>query len=609
MAGSSGPLPAPVPSAHTSLKRFPGTSLKSNIAHLVEQALALIPELADAPELSSISKSVERTRDSRHGDFTTNIAMRLAKSVDKNPRELAAQIIEYLPASKFVDKVELAGPGFINFHVASTAFHQEIGSILDNGDNYGRQKAKGKPRYLIEFVSANPTGPLHVGHGRHAAYGATLGNLIEAAGYPVDREYYLNDAGRQMDILGVSVWVRMLEQRGERVPFPEAGYKGDYIGEIAASVDNSQLPDVSVDKLCSDLPPDAPAGDKEQFIDALIRKAGELLGEDLFRYVRHEAHTRISADIEDDLKGFGIEFDRWFSEQSLTDEGLISDALQLLKDRGMLYEKDGATWFRASDYGDEKDRVVVRENGKTTYFASDIAYHYGKRKRGYDHLLDVLGSDHHGYVARVRAGLEAMGYAGDCLEVELVQFVSLYRADKKLSMSTRSGSFVTLRQLREEVGNDAARFFYVMRSNDQHLDFDLELAKKHSNDNPVYYIQYAHARVASVFRQLNEKSLKWDKGPGLENLAALVETHEKALMRTLSRYPEIIELAANNRAPQHLVHYLRDLASEFHTYYNAHTFIVDEDELRNARLALIAATRQVIANGLNILGVSAPDSM
>lgn len=609
MAGSSGPLPAPVPSAHTSLKRFPGTSLKSNIAHLVEQALALIPELADAPELSSISKSVERTRDSRHGDFTTNIAMRLAKSVDKNPRELAAQIIEYLPASKFVDKVELAGPGFINFHVASTAFHQEIGSILDNGDNYGRHKAKEKPRYLIEFVSANPTGPLHVGHGRHAAYGATLGNLIEAAGYPVDREYYLNDAGRQMDILGVSVWVRMLEQRGERVPFPEAGYKGDYIGEIAASVDNSQLPDVSVDKLCSDLPPDAPAGDKEQFIDALIRKAGELLGEDLFRYVRHEAHTRISADIEDDLKGFGIEFDRWFSEQSLTDEGLISDALQLLKDRGMLYEKDGATWFRASDYGDEKDRVVVRENGKTTYFASDIAYHYGKRKRGYDHLLDVLGSDHHGYVARVRAGLEAMGYAGDCLEVELVQFVSLYRADKKLSMSTRSGSFVTLRQLREEVGNDAARFFYVMRSNDQHLDFDLELAKKHSNDNPVYYIQYAHARVASVFRQLNEKSMKWDKGPGLENLAALVETHEKALMRTLSRYPEIIELAANNRAPQHLVHYLRDLASEFHTYYNAHTFIVDEDELRNARLALIAATRQVIANGLNILGVSAPDSM
>ncbi len=583
--------------------------MKSNIAHLVEQALALVPELADAPEVSSISKSVERTRDSRHGDFTTNVAMRLAKSIGKNPRELAAQIIEHLPASELVNKVEIAGPGFINFHVADAAFHQEIASILDNGDNYGRQEAKEKPRYLLEFVSANPTGPLHVGHGRHAAYGATLGNLIEATGYPVDREYYLNDVGRQMDILGISVWMRMLEQSGKRVPFPEAGYKGDYIGEIAASVDKSQIPEVSVDELCSGLPADAPDGDKEEFIGALIRKAGEVLGEDQFRYVRREAHARITADIEDDLKGFGIEFDHWFSEQSLTDEGLIGDALQVLEDRGMLYEKDGATWFRATDYGDEKDRVVVRENGKTTYFASDIAYHYGKRKRGYDHLLDILGSDHHGYVARVRAGLEAMGYAGDCLEVELVQFVSLYRADKKLSMSTRSGDFVTLRQLREEVGNDAARFFYVMRSNDQHLDFDLELAKDHSDDNPVYYIQYAHARVASVFRQLEEKSLKWDKGPGLGNLAGLAETHEKTLMRTLSRYPEIIELAANNRAPQHLVHYLRDLASEFHTYYNAHTFIVDKDDLRNARLALIAATRQVIANGLSVLGVSAPDSM
>ena len=602
-------MAGPVLSAHTSLTRFPGTPLKSNIAHLVEQALALMPELADATEVSAISKSVERTRDSRHGDFTTNIAMRLAKSIGKNPRELAAQIIEHLPASELVDKVEIAGPGFINFHVSNAAFHQEIARILDDGDNYGRQEAKENPRYLLEFVSANPTGPLHVGHGRHAAYGATLGNLIEAIGYPVDREYYLNDAGRQMDILGVSVWIRILEQSGERVPFPEAGYKGDYIGEIAASVDKSRLPEVSADELCSDLPPDAPDGDKEEFIGALILKAGELLGEDQFRYVRREAHARISADIEDDLKGFGIEFDHWFSEQSLTDEGLISDALQVLRDRGMLYEKDGATWFRATDYGDEKDRVVVRESGKTTYFAADIAYHYGKRKRGYDHLLDVLGSDHHGYVARVRAGLEAMGYAGDCLEVELVQFVSLYRADKKLSMSTRSGNFVTLRQLREEVGNDAARFFYVMRSNDQHLDFDLELAKKHSNDNPVYYIQYAHARVASVFRQLDEKSLKWDKGPGLKNLAGLAETHEKALMRGLSRYPEIIALAANNRAPQHLVHYLRDLASEFHTYYNAHTFIVDEEDLRNARLVLIAATRQVIANGLSVLGVSAPDSM
>jgi len=583
--------------------------LKSVIAHLVEQAVGHIPELADAPEVSSISQSVERARDSRHGDFATNIAMRLAKSVGTNPRKLAAQIIQHLPESEFVDKVEIAGPGFINFHVGSAAFHQELASILKSGKDYGRQEARDAPRTLLEFVSANPTGPLHVGHGRLAAFGATIGNLIEATGYPVDREYYLNDAGRQMDILGVSVWMRLLEQSGKRVPFPEAGYKGEYISEIAKSVDSSQLREVDADDLCSNLPADAPDGDKEEFIGALIIKANELLGEEQFQQLRRESLGGISADIEDDLKGFGIEFDHWFSEQGLSDEGLINDALEVLKERGMLYEKDGATWFRAMKYGDEKDRVVVRDNGKTTYFASDIAYHYGKRKRGYDHLIDVLGSDHHGYVTRVRAGLEAMGYEGESLEVPFVQFVSLYRAGEKLSMSTRSGDFVTLRQLREEVGNDAARFFYVMRSNDQHLDFDLELAKSHSSDNPVYYIQYAHARVASVFRQLEEKSLKWDSVSGIDNLAGLTEIQEKALMSTLSRYPEIIELAANNRAPQHLVHYLRDLAHEFHTYYNAHQFIVEEQDLRNARLTLIAATQQVIANGLGVLGVSAPDSM
>ncbi len=302
-----------------------------------------MPELADVPEISSISQSVERARDSRHGDFATNIAMRLAKSVGTNPRELAAQIIKHLPESEFVDKVEIAGPGFINFHVRSAAFHQELASILESGENYGRQEAREAPRYLLEFVSANPTGPLHVGHGRHAAFGATIGNLIEAAGYPVDREYYLNDAGRQMDILAVSVWMRLLEQSGKHVPFPEAGYKGKYISEIAKSVDSSQLRKVDADDLCPNLPADAPDGDKEEFIGALIHKANELLGEEQFRQLRRESLGSISADIEDDLKGFGIEFDHWFSEQSLSDEGLTNDALEVLKERGMLYEKDGAT--------------------------------------------------------------------------------------------------------------------------------------------------------------------------------------------------------------------------------------------------------------------------
>ena len=304
---------------------------------------------------------------------------------------------------------------------------------------------------------------------------------------------------------------------------------------------------------------------------------------------------------------FGVEFDRWYSEQSLDREGRIDAALDVLREREMLYEKDGATWFRATNFGDEKDRVVVRENGVKTYFASDIAYHFDKRERDFDHLIDVLGSDHHGYVARLRAGLEGMGYAADDLEVELMQFVALYRGGKKMQMSTRSGEFVTLRELREEVGNDAARFFYVSRSNDQHLDFDLDLAKSRSNENPVYYIQYAHARICSVFRQLEEKSLQWNSDNA--DLGTLVETQEKALLTALSRYPEVIELAANNRAPQHVVHYLRDLANDFHTYYNAHVFIVDDAALRDARLTLIRAAQTVVANGLTILGVSAPETM
>jgi arginyl-tRNA synthetase len=579
--------------------------LKSSIAKIVEQAIAGLPDLSSAPEVASISTTVERTRDSRHGDFATNIAMRLAKSVGKNPREIAQTIIDTLPENDLIDRVDIAGPGFINFHVSNKAFHQELVSILHDGESYGRQEARKEPKILLEFVSANPTGPLHVGHGRHASYGATLGNLLDAAGYQVDREYYVNDAGRQMDILGVSVLIRMLQANGETVQIPGAGYKGEYVRQVAAEIDTTGVPEITAADLFADLPPDGGEGGtdedkeaREALIGALIERTEELLGIESFHNIRRQSYESIL-----------VTFDRWFSEQSLTDDKLIDSALAVLKERRMLYEKDGATWFRATDFGDEKDRVVVRDNGKKTYFASDIAYHFGKRERGYDLLIDILGSDHHGYVARVQAGLEAMGFAGDSLEVNLVQFVTLYRGGEKMQMSTRSGEFVTLRQLREEVVNDAARFFYVMRSNDQHLDFDLELAKTRSNDNPVYYIQYAHARVASVFRQLAEKSFAYDETAGIEAFDQLSETHEKALMSSLSRYPEIIELAANNRAPQHLVHYLRDLANELHSYYNAHQFIVDDDALRNARLALISATRTVIANGLTIIGVSAPDTM
>jgi arginyl-tRNA synthetase len=583
--------------------------MKSAIAQFLGEALAGLPELADAVGDLSMLSTVERTRDATHGDFASNVAMRLAKPARRSPRDLAAAIIEKLPETDQVETVEIAGPGFINFYLSPAAFHAELGTILHKCAEYGRRAPKASPRILLEFVSANPTGPLHVGHGRLAAYGATVGNVLEAFGYPVYREYYVNDAGRQMDILGVSVWLRRLEEQGAKVPFPQAGYRGDYIRDIARAIDSKAVTAADAEMVLDGIPADAPDGDKEAYVEALITRAKELLGDDGFDRIRQQALDSIRDDIEDDLAEFGVTFDRWYSEQSLTKSSRIDDALAVLEERGMLYDKDGATWFKATDFGDEKDRVVVRDNGVKTYFASDIAYHFDKRERGFDHLIDILGADHHGYVTRVKAGLEAMGYKAEDLEVELVQFVALYRGGKKVQMSTRSGEFDTLRQLRDDVGNDAARLFYVSRSNDQHLDFDLDVAKSQSNDNPVYYIQYAHARIASVFRQLQEKGFSWDEANGRESLALLTEPQEKALMTSLSRYPEVIELSANNLAPQHLVHYLRDLANDFHTYYNAHVFIVDDDALRDARLALCTATRHVIANGLEILGVSAPDTM
>ncbi len=583
--------------------------MKSLVAKLLSDALASDPGLAEAAAGLDVMASIERTRDAAHGDFASNVAMRIAKPARRNPRELAAAIMKSLAADPAVQDVEIAGPGFINFRLSPAAFHDEVATILARDADYGRQPVRTGPKVLLEFVSANPTGPLHVGHGRHAAYGATVGNLLAAAGYPVTREYYVNDAGRQMDILGASVWLRLIERDGVEVAFPRGGYRGAYIRDIAAAIDTRGVPAVTTEQVNAGLLPDEPAGDKEAYVEALIAKAKTLLGEALFDRVRQQALDSILDDIKDDLAEFGVVYDKWYSEQSLTMTGRIDAALDVLRERGILYEKDGATWFPATDFGDEKDRVVIRENGIKTYFASDIAYHFDKRERGFEWLIDILGADHHGYVARVRAGLVAMGYKGEDLEVELVQFVTLYRGGEKMQMSTRSGDFDTLRQLRAEVGNDAVRFFYVSRSNDQHLDFDLDVAKSQSNDNPVFYIQYAHARIASVFRQLDEKGLKWDRDQGLGKLGALTEVQARPLMSTLSRYPEVIELAANNRAPQHLVHYLRELANDFHSWYNAEQFLVDDADLRNARLALCRATQIVIANGLGIIGVSAPESM
>jgi arginyl-tRNA synthetase len=536
----------------------------------------------------------------------------LGKAARQNPRKVAEALLRLLPPNETLAKVEIAGAGFINFFLKEAAYHAEIGRLLAAGEAYGRSQVGGGRSVQVEFVSANPTGPLHVGHGRHAAFGASVANLLEAVGYRVSREYYINDAGRQMEILAVSTWLRYLEQCGESITFPANGYRGDYIVAIATKLFAAEGTALSTyaAELFRNLPLDEPqGGDKDLYIDALIGRARLLIGAAAFGRVQRFALDGILGDIREDLAEFGVRFDCWFSERSLADSGAVDHAVEALKQAGKAYLKDGAWWFKSTDYGDEKDRVMVRENGVKTYFASDIAYVLNKRERGFDHLLYIWGADHHGYVVRLRAGLAALGGPADCFEVRLVQFVTLFRGGEKAQMSTRSGEFVTLRDLRQEVGNDAARLFYVMRSNDQHLDFDLELATARSNDNPVYYIQYAHARVASVMRQLSERGLVHDSARGLASLGKLIEPQEVALIKRLCLFPETLLQAAAQRAPHTLVHYLRDLANDFHTYYSAHQFIVEDAELRDARLDLALAAQTVIRRGLALLGVSAPDTM
>lgn len=586
--------------------------MKTLIETLLREALAALPDSLIPPTERGLAIEVERTRDSQHGDFATNIALRLAKAARQNPRKLALAVRAALPAHPSVARVEIAGAGFINFFLDESSYRAEIARILGEDAAYGRSLLGRGHSVLVEFVSANPTGPLHVGHGRHAAFGATLANLLEAVGYRVAREYYVNDAGRQMEILAASTWLRYLERCGERFAFPANGYRGDYLLAIAADLHAAEgtLLVRSPAEIFAGLPPDEPqGGDKDVYIDAVIARARELLGAAAFRRVLDRALAAILGDIREDLAEFGVTFDSWFSERSLIDDGSIDRAVARLEQGGHAYRKDGALWFKSTAYGDEKDRVMVRENGIKTYFSSDVAFVLNKRERGFEHLIYVWGADHHGYIARLRAGLIALGGPPECFEVRLVQFVTLFRGGQKAQMSTRSGEFVTLRALRQEVGNDAARLFYVMRSNDQHLDFDLELAKARSNDNPVYYIQYAHARVASLMRQMRERGLTHDAKRGLAALGALVEPQEARLIKRLTSFPETVEHCALQRAPHALVHYLRDLANDFHAYYSAHQFIVEDASLRDARVSLALAAQIVIRNGLRLLGVSAPDTM
>ncbi len=589
--------------------------MKQQVQDLVQSALARLAADGTLPGTEPAAPVIERARDTSHGDFATNVAMVMAKAARARPRDLAERLVQALPGSPLIERVEIAGPGFVNFYLSPAAYLSLVPLILNAGHAYGRSDLGAGKRVQVEFVSANPTGPLHVGHGRGAAYGAVVADLLAAVGFEVHREYYVNDAGRQMDILGTSVWLRYLELCGEELDFPSNGYKGDYVWDIAATLHREHGDDYRRDAgevfggVPPDERPDAPDGDKEAHIDGLIANAKRLLGDNRYRYVFELGLNTILDDIRDDLALFGVEYEEWFSERSLTEKGAVNRAIERLRESGHLYEKGGAQWFRSSDFGDEKDRVVVRENGQSTYFASDIAYHMDKLERGFDRVIDVWGADHHGYVPRVKAALRALGDDDSKLDVLLVQFAILYRGGEKAQMSTRSGEFVTLRQLRKEVGRDAARFFYVMRRCEQHLDFDLDLAKSQSADNPVYYVQYAHARVCSVLRQAGDNGIAVEPTAGEANLERLVEGHELALLKTLSRYPEVVEAAAMSEEPHQLTHYLRELANDFHTYYNAHQFLVADANLRDARIKLILAARVALRNGLNLLGVSAPESM
>lgn len=587
--------------------------MKTKLSQILIDVAEQLKQQGVIPAELEVRVQVDPTRDKAHGDFATNLAMMLAKPAGLAPRDLAAKIIDALPQDSVISKVEMAGPGFINFFVEDEAKFAVVNQILQQKAQFGQSSVGQGRSVLVEFVSANPTGPLHVGHGRGAAYGASLSNLMAFAGFDVNCEYYVNDAGRQMDILATSVWLRYLDVCGEQVRFPSNGYKGDYVYAIARQLfeQKGETLRKPIFEVMAGVFADEgqEGGDKEQHIDDLIERAKALLGATDYEWVFSLALKDILTDIEEDLAEFGVTFDNWFSERSLMHSGVVDAALEKLQKSGKIYEQNGALWFKSTDYGDEKDRVVVRENGLKTYFASDIAYHFNKLERGYETLIDIWGSDHHGYIPRVKAAMEAMETNPDALEVQLVQFAILYRGGERAQMSTRSGEFVTLRELRDEVGLDAARFFYVSRKSEQHMDFDLDLAKSKSNENPVYYIQYAHARIASVMGQLADKGFSFDLAQGLANLDKLTEEHEVDLATKLAQFPDLISRAALAREPHQIAYYLKELAHGLHSYYNSQQFIVDDAALRNARLTLISAVQQVLKNGLAIIGVSAPEKM
>ena len=533
----------------------------------------------------------ERPKREGQGDRASNIAMKTAKQLGKNPRAFADEIIERIEKSDYIEKVETAGPGFINFFLTPLWLQHTVEGILQNPDTFGNSDAGKGKRVQVEFVSANPTGPLHIGHGRGAAVGDAIGNLLSFTGWEVEKEYYLNDAGLQMQILGTSTQSRYFELLGEadKAPLPETSYKGDYIREIAGKIIES---------------------DGDKYISQPI--------EDSAQFFTDYTANSILADIKDDLSEFGVEFNVWFSEKSLYARGLVNEAVKYLKEREFAFEHEGALWFKSptkpnsldseETNAEEEDRVLIRSNGTPTYFAADIAYHKEKFDRGFDLLIDVWGADHHGYIPRMKSAIVALGRSPSSFEVLLIQFVNLLRNGELVPMSTRSGQFVTLREVRKEVGNDAARWFFLMRNSDSHLDFDLGLAKQQSNENPVYYVQYAHARACSIKKECAERGLLTNMKANI-NCNALTEAEERKLMARLAIFPQEVARAANELAPHIMTNYVFDLAGDFHAFYNAHRVMCDDIEKSSSRLQLVEAVRIVLSRALGILGIYAPERM
>jgi arginyl-tRNA synthetase len=538
------------------------------------QAKGLLSSV-DFPEVN-----VEKPKVEAHGDFSTNFAMVIASLQKMAPRKVAQAIVDQLnDTSRLLEKIESAGPGFINFYVTPAAWHPVLLEIQKTDRRFGASELGGGQRVQVEFVSSNPTGPLHVGHGRGAAVGDSVANILAFCGYEVQREYYINDSGRQIQTLGRSVFLRYRELFGKSAPFPEDCYQGDYIREIAGRI-------------------------KDQQSDGLLhREEGEAV-----MYCARTAAGDIMEGIREDLALFGVSFDKWFSEQSLYDSGEVDRILTESRERDIIYEKDGALWFKTSDLGDEKDRVVVRQNGQTTYFASDIAYHNDKYRRGFQRVIDVWGADHHGYIPRMQAAIEACGHKRNQFQVILVQLVNLLRGGQPVAMSTRAGEFVTLRDVIDEVGKDAARFIFLTRHYESPLDFDLELAKQQTNENPVYYVQYVHARISSIIRKAVENGManvQWDETA----IARLLEIEEIQLIKTLAQYPETVAASAEKLEPHRITFFLMNLAAAFHAYYNKHRVLSEDPVLSRGRLVLVESIRKVIRNGLALLGVDAPDKM